>query len=241
MAVNKNFVVKNGLEVNTNLLLADADNSRVGVGTSVPSFTLHVFGGIGVTDVSVTGVTTLSSDLKVGSGGTGFVVTTDSSTGAGQSVGIRTGFPEYTLDVRGPVSTGTTALYVQGDARITGDLFVDDITFDDATMQDLTVTDTLTVAGVTTLASSGGITTTGGQLYVASDISASGVVTATSFTGLGQIGVASEGTFVGTGVTLVDFKSTSGTNIQSVDISSGIASVTVVPGVSLGLAIALGG
>ena len=40
--------------------------------------------------------------------------------------------PEYTLDVRGPVSTGTTALYVQGDARITGDLFVDDITFDDA-------------------------------------------------------------------------------------------------------------
>ena len=78
MAVNKNFVVKNALEVNTNLLLADADNSRVGVGTSVPSFTLHVFGGIGVTDVSVTGVTTLSSDLKVGSGGTGFVVTTDS-------------------------------------------------------------------------------------------------------------------------------------------------------------------
>ena len=241
MAVNKNFVVKNGLEVNTNLLLADADNSRVGVGTSVPSFTLHVFGGIGVTDVSVTGVTTLSQDLKVGSGGTGFVVTTDSATGAGQSVGIRTGFPEYTLDVRGPVSTGATALYVQGDTRITGDLFVDDITFDDANMQDLTVTDTMTVAGVSTLASSGGITTTGGQLYVASDISASGVITATSFTGLGQIGVASEGTFVGTGVTLVDFKSTSGTNIQSVDISSGIASVTVVPGVSLGLAIALGG
>ena len=241
MAVNKNFVVKNGLEVNTNLLLADADNSRVGVGTSVPSFTLHVFGGIGVTDVSVTGVTTLSQDLKVGSGGTGFVVTTDSATGAGQSVGIRTGFPEYTLDVRGPVSTGATALYVQGDARITGDLFVDDITFDDANMQDLTVTDTLTVAGVTTLASGGGISTVGGQLYVASDISASGVVTATSFIGLGQIGVASEGTFVGTGVTLVDFKTTSGTNVQSVDISSGIASVTIQPGVSLGLAIALGG
>ena len=241
MAVNKNFVVKNGLEVNTNLLLADADNSRVGVGTSVPSFTLHVFGGIGVTDVSVTGVTTLSSDLKVGSGGTGFVVTTDSATGAGQSVGIRTDSPAYTLDVRGPVSTGTTALYVQGDARITGDLFVDDITFDDATMQDLTVTDTLTVAGVTTLASGGGISTVGGQLYVASDISASGVVTATSFIGLGQIGVASEGTFVGTGVTLVDFKTTSGTNVQSVDISSGIASVTIAPGVSLGLAIALGG
>ena len=43
MAVNKNFVVKNGLEVNTNLLLADADNSRVGVGTSVPSFTCLLY------------------------------------------------------------------------------------------------------------------------------------------------------------------------------------------------------
>ena len=241
MAVNKNFVVKNGLEVNSDLLLADATNSRVGVGTSVPSYTLHVLGGIGATDLRVTGVTTLSSDLKVGAGGTGFVVVTDASTGAGRSVGIRTDLPEFTLDVRGPVSTGTTALYVYGDTRITGDLFVDDITFDDANMQDLTVTDTLTVAGITTLASSGGITTTGGQLYVASDISASGVITATSFTGLGQIGVASEGTFVGTGVTLVDFKTTSGTNINSVDISSGIASVTIAPGVSLGLAIALGG
>ena len=241
MAVNKNFVVKNGLEVNSDLLLADATNSRVGVGTSVPSYTLHVLGGIGATDLRVTGVTTLSSDLKVGAGGTGFVVVTDASTGAGRSVGIRTDLPEYTLDVRGPVSTGTTALYVYGDTRITGDLFVDDITFDDANMQDLTVTDTMTVAGVSTLASSGGITTTGGQLYVASDMSASGVITATSFTGLGQIGVASEGTFVGTGVTLVDFKTTSGTNVQSVDISSGIASVTIAPGVSLGLAIALGG
>ena len=174
MAVNKNFVVKNGLEVNSDLLLADATNSRVGVGTSVPSYTLHVLGGIGATDLRVTGVTTLSSDLKVGAGGTGFVVVTDASTGAGRSVGIRTDLPEFTLDVRGPVSTGTTALYVYGDTRITGDLFVDDITFDDATMQDLTVTDTLTVAGVTTLASSGGITTTGGQLYVASDISVGG-------------------------------------------------------------------
>jgi len=239
MAVNKNFVVKNGLEVNSDLLLADATNSRVGVGTSVPSYTLHVLGGIGATDLRVTGVTTLSSDLKVGAGGTGFVVVTDASTGAGRSVGIRTDLPEYTLDVRGPVSTGTTALYVQGDARITGDLFVDDITFDDANMQNLTVTDTLNVAGITTLASSGGITTVGGQLYVASDISVSGVITATSFTGLGQIGVGSEGTFIGTGVTMVDFKSSNAGN--TVDVTTGIATVTVQTGASIGLVIALGG
>ena len=212
MAVNKNFVVKNGLEVNSDLLLADATNSRVGVGTSVPSYTLHVLGGIGATDLRVTGVTTLSSDLKVGAGGTGFVVVTDASTGAGRSVGIRTDLPEHTLDVRGPVSTGTTALYVQGDARITGDLFVDDITFDDATMQDLTVTGGLNVTGV---------------------------VTATSFNGLGQIGVGSEGTFIGTGVTMVDFKSSNAST--TVDVTTGIATVTVQAGASIGLVIALGG
>ena len=47
MAVNKNFVVKNGLEVNTNLILADVDTSRVGIGTSIADYTLHVNGGIG--------------------------------------------------------------------------------------------------------------------------------------------------------------------------------------------------
>ena len=236
MAVNKNFVVKNGLEVATNAVLVDATSKNVGIGSTLPANTLDVRGGIGATDIIVTGVSSFRGDVQVGASGSIFYV--DDST---DNVGVGTSLPAYTLDVRGPVSTGTTALYVQGDARITGDLFVDDITFDDANMQDLTVTDTLTVAGVTTLASGGGISTVGGQLYVASDISAIGVITATSFTGLGQIGVASEGTFVGTGVTLVDFKSTTGTNVQSVDISSGIASVTVVPGVSLGLAIALGG
>ena len=238
MAVNKNFVVKNGLEVSTDLILADAANNRVGIATTTPDYTLHVNGGIGASDSYVSAASTVVGNFHVGAGGTVFSV--DPISGIG-SVGVGTASPAYLLDVRSSVSTGQTALYVYGDMRVTGDINLDDITLDDATIQNLTITDTLAVAGVTTLASSGGITTTGGQLYVASDISASGVITATSFTGLGQIGVASEGTFVGTGVTLVDFKSTSGTNIQSVDISSGIASVTVVPGVSLGLAIALGG
>ena len=49
MAVNKNFVVKNGLEVNDNLLVADVDTQKVGIGTSVSSYQLHVLGGqIGV-------------------------------------------------------------------------------------------------------------------------------------------------------------------------------------------------
>ena len=47
MAVNKNFVVKNGLEVKDNLLVADGSTSKVGIGTSVSSYELHVIGGMG--------------------------------------------------------------------------------------------------------------------------------------------------------------------------------------------------
>ena len=61
MAVNKNFVVKNGLEVNNDLLLADSANQKVGIGTSVPSYTLHVLGGIGATEAYISGVTTLAA------------------------------------------------------------------------------------------------------------------------------------------------------------------------------------
>jgi hypothetical protein len=59
MGVNKNFVVKNGLEVDTNLILANADTNRVGIGTSFPTHLLHVNGGIAATHVSVSGVTHL--------------------------------------------------------------------------------------------------------------------------------------------------------------------------------------
>ena len=79
----------------------------------------------------------------------------------------------------------------------------------------------------------------GGVLSVGSSFSVNqaGVVTATSFQ-VGQIGIGSEGTFIGAGVTMVDFKSSSGNN--TVDVKSGIATVTVTTGVSLGLVIALG-
>ena len=301
MAVNKNFVVKNGLEVATNVILADASTKSVGIGSTIPTFTLDVRGGIGATDVKVSGFTTLTQDLQVGTSGSVFYVSDSNN-----SVGVGTSVPNsaYALDVRSSVSTGQTALYVYGDMRVTGDINLDDITLDDAEIQNLTITDTLTVAGITTLGSSGGITTTGGQLYVdtdlnvggastftgaadfnnnvdidghteldnlnvsgfstfvgfstfndyvfiqdglnvtgagitATDINVSGVITATSFVGEGQIGVGSEGTFIGTGVTMVDFKSSNAGN--TVDVSSGIATVTVQTGVSLGLAIALGG
>ena len=233
MAVNKNFVVKNGLEVGSNVILADATTKNVGIGSTQPEFTLEVSGGIGATDVSVTGFTTLTQDLQVGTSGSVFYVS-DSNNNVG--VGTSVPNPIYTLDVRSPVSTGQTALYVYGDMRVTGDINLDDITLDDASIQNLTVTDTLHVTGLTTFV---GFTTFSDYVFIQDGLNVSGVVTATQFIGLGQIGVGSEGTSIGTGVTMVDFKSSNALN--TVDLSSGIATVTVQTGASIGLVIALGG
>ena len=150
MAVNKNFVVKNGLEVATDVILANATTKNVGIGSTTPEFTLDVRGGIGVTDLQVTGFTTVARDLQVGTSGSVFYVSNSTN-----NVGVGTSVPNaaYTLDVRSPVSTGQTALYVYGDMRVTGDLNLDDITLDDASIQNLTVTDTLAVTGLTTFSS----------------------------------------------------------------------------------------
>ena len=202
MAVNKNFVVKNGLEVDTNLIVADANTNRVGIGTSVPQYTLHVFegAGIGATNVYVTGITTVINELRVGSSGTVFSVIAG-PTGFGQSVGVGTAAPAYLLDVRSPVSTGQTALYVQGDVRITGDLSVDDITFDDATLSNLTVTEALFVGSSPGISTFVGFTTFQDYVFIQDGLN----VTGTGAT-LSTLNVTGVSTFAGittiTGATL---------------------------------------
>jgi hypothetical protein len=154
MSINKNFVVKNGFEVSTDLILANADTNKVGIGTTNPQYKLDVAGGIGATDFYLTGIGTFANELNVGLGGTVLTVL-----GIGNSIGIGTALPQYLLDIRSPVSTGQTALYVQGDVRITGDLSLDDVTLDDAEIQNLTVTEALNVT-------SPGISTFGGYVDI---------------------------------------------------------------------------
>jgi hypothetical protein len=178
MAVNKNFVVKNGFEVNTNLIYADATTDKVGIGSTVPQHTLDVLGGIGATDLRVTGIATVLNELRVGTGGTVFTIIAG-PTGVGQSVGVGTSAPAYLLDVRSPVSTGQTALYVKGDVRITGDLYVDDIEFDDASLSNLTVTDTLLVGGISTFV---GLSTFQDYVYIQDGLNISGVTTISNTT-----------------------------------------------------------
>ena len=133
MAINKNFVVKNGIEVNTNLIVADTDSNKVGIGTTVPEYTLHVFegAGIGVTNITVTGISTNLDALNVGVGGTTLTAISNATLGIGGSVGVGTDAPGYLLEVHSPVSTGQTALYVKGDMRVTGDINIDDISIGD--------------------------------------------------------------------------------------------------------------
>ena len=149
MAVNKNFVVKNGIEVAENLIFADSDLEKVGIGSTVPNDTLDVRGGIAATNFYAAGIVTSTDNFYVGASGTVFTALT----GFG-SVGVGTANPIFPLDIRSSASTGTTALYVYGDMRVTGDINLDDITLDDVNATDLNVSGLSTLTGNVVLAGS---------------------------------------------------------------------------------------
>jgi hypothetical protein len=225
MSINKNFVVKNGFEVSTDLILANADTNKVGIGTTNPQYKLDVAGGIGATDFYLTGIGTFVNELNVGLGGTVLTVL-----GIGNSIGIGTALPQYLLDIRSPVSTGQTALYVQGDVRITGDLVVeDDLVLDEVTTRNITVSNQATtlnlsatgIGTITTLNSTSGTITnlTGTSGTITTLNSTSGTIT----------------NLTGTSGTITTFNSTNGTitnltgtaaTIGTVQISSGIITAT---------------
>ena len=174
MAVNKNFVVKNGLEVRQDLILADATNTTVGIGTSVPQYTLDVAGGIGVTNIYVAGFSTFIgvsthtgqsffNDVQVSGAGT---VTGDFTIGGN-------------LDVTGDITYDEVSgrnLYISGLATI-GTLGV---------QTSLTVTGTgvttptLNVSGVSTF---GGIGTFGSDVYIDGNLNVVGDIVYDEVTG----------------------------------------------------------
>ena len=59
--------------------------------------------------------------------------------------------------------------------------------------------------------------------------------------GVGEIGIGSEGTPIGTGVTFLNIASSTEQAIAIDAPTSGIATVTITPGASLGMVLALGG
>ena len=181
MAVNKNFVVKNGIEVGTRLIVADAQNTHVGLGTTTPLTTLDVRGdvrfaddgGTTVNTVDIAGITTFRKDVNIGVGAT--TVKVDVNNGY---VGINSASPSFSLDVK--AGAGDTLA-----ASFDNDIFAPNLIVSGgsinyivaiaATIGTLGVTgvataNQLAVSGLTTLAQNGGITTTGGDLYVGGDL-----------------------------------------------------------------------
>ena len=65
MAVNKNFVIKNGIEVDTDLIFADSISNVVGIATTIPNHKFHVIGGIGATELVVSGLSTFASNVDI--------------------------------------------------------------------------------------------------------------------------------------------------------------------------------
>ena len=229
MAVNKNFVVKNGLEVNNSLIVANAETQKVGIASTVPQHTLDVSGGIGATDLYVTGVGTFLNDVFVGGN---LNVTGDLTYDEVNGRNLRI----TRLSTFVGISTFESDVWIAGDLNVTGD-----ITYDEVSGRNIIISGLSTFVGFSTFHN---------DLYVA------GVVTATSFhgafygdgtnltgiaTGLSaSLGVSEEGTFIGAGNTIINFVSTNGAAWDVTSVN-GIATATVTPGVSLGLAIALGG
>ena len=210
MAVNRNFVVKNGLQVNTSLLFVDSATNRIGIGSTVPSTVLDVVGGIAATDLKLTGISTISGAIY-GDGGVAAV-----QIGTGISIAGIT-----TLAGSGGITT------TGGDFYVGGDLYVgDDVVFDEISGRELYVSGIGTVNQFQALtANVSGVTTTG-------ILSASSAI----ITGIGTIQEFN----VGTGGTV--FYATQDGTIR---LGSGTTTATVtlnggsIP--SVGLVIALGG
>lgn len=144
MSINKNFVVKHGLEVGSNLIIANENQGKVGVGTSPTSFTFQVRGGVGVTNLTVTGISTVA-ELRVSG------ITSIGNVRAG--VITATKFETSSIGITSDTITGPAILYLDpatvgdnsGIVKIKGDLVVEG---DTTTIQSSNIDITDKVVGI---------------------------------------------------------------------------------------------
>ena len=182
--ITKNFIVKNGLEVNGGLFIANTDNNKVGVGTSVLVHDFNVRGGIGVTNAIVTGITTVNelkstySQLGVATASYYRVGTTtvfETSGGLVSLSGIQTADATTKTNLTNVLLGGQVNinnLTITGVATFNNYAFVNK----DITVSGLTTTNYLYAAGVSTFA---GIATHQNTLF-GTQLSLSGVSTLSS-------------------------------------------------------------
>jgi len=119
MGINKNFVVRNGLEVASNLLYASDETNRVGINTAIPEYELEVVGNtkLGGSIVSAADTAGVSGQY-IKSTGTGWEWDTFPRNRQSQFYTLTAGqtrvpasgeFPSFTL-----VETDLTSVYIDG-------------------------------------------------------------------------------------------------------------------------------
>jgi hypothetical protein len=186
MAVDKNFVVRNGLEVNSDLIVtdtSDSSNKKVGIASTGPRVTLDVRGGIAATDLNITGVATLAS-VDISSYG---------------RISGATQIDATSINVAGITTLANVAIT---NVNISGVATFADITYDEISGRNLNLT------GIATIPSQANLNVTGLATIpnISGDTNVTGVVTAAQFSGGGiGVGIQSGGVLVGYGATILNF------------------------------------
>ena len=232
MAIQKNFVVKNGIEVNDNLIFADKDQNTVGIGTTTTPEKLQVNGGIGATSLVLTNsgtIPTLNSttaNITTGYINTG-VVTSITGTGLTYTTGNLGTLGAATGNiVTGVVTTvsGTNLTYTNGNITtlnsgtvLTPNLYAVSGIVTNGTVTNLTGTaatiGTVQIASGIVTSSSGIVTYYGAGTYLS----------LAANPGMG-IGIGTIGGVVGYGATFLDLRG-AGVSTTFYDNSVGIATI----------------
>ena len=222
MGINKNFVVKNGLEVSTDLIVADSLTEKVGIGTSIAKYLFHVSGGIGVTNSYTTGVSTVREKLQVGLDG---IVMTAGKDDA--YVGFGTNLPVYQVEIKGfSTGAGTTSFFIEGNSKFNGDLIVNNVSANGIQLTSINLSgiSTLAVGIITTLRGTN-LNYSGIGTIVnvrGTDLSYSGIGT---FANISNTNLYSQNAYINTGI----ITTLSGTNLNY----SGVGTVVNVRGTNL--------
>ena len=247
MAVNKNFVVKNGLEVDTNTLFVDSANNRVAIGTTVPTAALDVRGKIlsdsqvesfvgkfvGIVTAGAVGVTTMTTlDAVV----TGFSTLGHANA---TSLNVTTGFStvqslsadDITVSIGATVSKDLNvggATTVGGALTVTGNAYFNS---DFNINKSLDVGEDINVGGAATV---GGALTVTGNAYFNGNVDIGGDLTYDevnsrniNISGIATLGFATAGNAYVAGITT--------TNLLNVGFGATMIKVIGIPTTRVGL------